>query len=489
VLTSLRPDRKLVTGIERLGNHSSHWANFASSHLLGGCLLSFSSAASAPEIWEAVLGQLLLRVTRQNYDTWLRHTNALRFEGTTLIVAAANDLACDWLSTRLRSVIAQALTTVAGQGLQVRFEPVEAPSPPNRDHASMQPSMLPGSPTPLNPRFTFANFLEGDFNRLALSAAREVCATDDSSYSPLFITGPSGSGKTHLLHAIGHEAASQGTRFLLAGAEQFLSDFTTALRNKTGAAFRARYRDVDLLLIDDVHLLLGKKATLNEFYQTLAGLHDQGRRVAVTGDLSALTGEAGRFHGQLCWGLVAAIEPAPLEERVRFVNARTKIAGVTLPSEVEHYLALRIKTSIRDLEGAVNRVTALARISREPITIDFVARALQPVSATLVTLEPVQPSETLNAACSHLNVDLTALRSQSRSRDLTYARHVAMYLLRQDGGLTYAAIAQLLAKKDHSTVVHACSQIHKELAVSPSLRADIDAIRATLHRSIISVTA
>jgi chromosomal replication initiator protein len=444
--------------------------------------LSSAQPASAHQIWDATLAQLLLRVTRQNYDTWLRHTVGLRFEGTTLVVATANDLACDWLSTRMKSVIAQALTAVAGPGLQLRFVPAEQDGVV-LDESPLQPSLLPRHPTPLNPRFTFQTYLAAQFNQLALNAARDIGAQEECSYSPLFITGASGNGKTHLLHAIAHEAAASATRFLLVSAEQFLNEFTNAVRNKTGAAFRARYRELDLLLIDDVHLLLGKKATLNEFYQTIAGLHDQGRRVAVAGDPSAMTAEAARFKDQLRWGLVASIDEPSAEDRARFVEAKAAVLGMELPDEVQHYLALRVRSSLRDLEGAVNRVTAIARISiDQPLDIDFTAKALQPVSVALQSEKPqVAPTELLDAVCRHLQLSPSEITSQKRNRALTYARHLAMYLLREDIGLTYSAVAQLLGKKDHSTVVHAYTQLTRELSVSPSLRADVDAVRALLH--------
>jgi chromosomal replication initiator protein len=444
--------------------------------------LSSALPASAHQIWDATLAQLLLRVTRQNYDTWLRNTVGLRFEGTTLVVATANDLACDWLSTRMKAVIGQALTAVAGPGLQLRFEPAEQTGVV-LDESPLQPSLLPRYPTPLNPRFTFKTYLSAGFNQLALSGARDIAGVEQSSYSPLFITGSSGNGKTHLLHAIAHDAADNGARFLLVSAEQFLNEFTTAVRNKTGAAFRARYRELDLLLVDDVHLLLGKKATLNEFYQTLAGLHDQGRRVAVAGDPSAMTAEAVRFRDQLRWGLVASITEPSAEDRGRFIEAKAGALGMELPDEVKHYLALRVRSSIRDLEGAVNRVTAIARISiGETLDIDFAAKALQPVSVTLQNEKPhIAPTELLDAVCRHLDLSPSEITSQKRNRSLTYARHLAMYLLREDGGLTYSAVAQLLGKKDHSTVVHACTQLVRELNISPSLRADVDAVRALLH--------
>jgi chromosomal replication initiator protein len=443
--------------------------------------LSSALPASAHQVWEATLSELLLRVTRQNYETWLRNTVGLRFEGTTLVVGAANDLTCDWLTTRMRQVIAQALSAVAGPGVRARFEPTSGCTS-NGSRSPVQPPLLANQHTPLNPRFTFATFLEGDFNRLALSAAQDVANNVETPYSPLFITGGGGMGKTHLLHAIAHQCSVAGVRFLLVPAEQFLNEYTNAIRNKTGAAFRGRYREIDVLLVDDVQVLLGKKATLNEFYQTVAGLHDQGRRIAVVGDPAAMDCDAARFHGQLRWGLVAPIEQATPQERARFVEAKALGQGMELPDEVKHYLALRIRSSIRELEGAVNRVTALARISRQPLDIDFAARALKPVSILSSDQAPAKsPTDLLAAVCRHLSVTPSELASQKRNRSLTYARHLAMYLLRQDGGLTYASIAQLMHKKDHSTVVHACNQLLRELEFSPSLRADVDAVRSSLN--------
>jgi chromosomal replication initiator protein len=444
--------------------------------------LSSTIPYSAAQVWEQTLAQLLLRVTRQNYETWLRSTAGVRFDGTTLVVRAANDLTCDWLSSRMRSIIAQALCAVAGPGLQFSFEASEEKLGCAADNAPLQPSMLPDGAAPLNPRFTFETFLPADFNRLAFTAAGDISA-EECSYSPLFITGPNGSGKTHLLHAIGKAAASRGLRYLLVNAEQFLSEFTTAVRKGSGAAFRARYRGLDLLLIDDIHLLLGKKATLNEFYVTLAGMHDEGRRIAVAGDPSAMATEAARFRGLLRWGLVAEIEQPSVEDRVRFVANKASYQGIQLPDEVQHYIALRVRSSVRDLEGAVNRVTALARISRQPITIDFAAHALQQVSTSGREPTPIAPTALIDAVCKHLNLCKDDVAGQKRDRSLTYARHVAMYLLRQRAGLSYSAIAFLMGKKDHSTVVHACTQIHNELERSPSLRADIDAVLTSIHSS------
>ncbi len=444
--------------------------------------MSISPGSSAPQIWDAALDQLLLRVSRQNYDTWLRDTAGLRFDGTTLVVCAANDLAADWLGSRMRTVITQSLTAVAGPGLKVRFEAKDAAAP-TTGRAPLQPSMLPPQVAPLNPRFTFASFFEADFNRLALTAALDIVQNGDSTYSPFFVTGDPGCGKTHLLHAIAHEAINRGCACLLVNAERFLSEFTTSLQNHTAAAFRARYHEVELLLVDDVQILIGKRATQTELYRTIAALHDQGRRVGVAGDQAALVGPAAkRFTSQLQWGLVATIDAPSTADRARFIARKAQTQGIDLADEVIQYLALRARSSVRDLEGAMNRVAALARISGGPLTIEFAARALQPVAVEPQNAKAsVSPTTLLKVVAEHLGIAAADLVSQKRDQDVTYARHIAMYLLRRNGGLTFAAIAQILGRKDHSSVVHACSKLQREIPASPNLQADIDAIRAALH--------
>jgi chromosomal replication initiator protein len=445
--------------------------------------LSFSGPSPA-QVWEDTLGQLLLRVTRQNFDSWLRSTQGVRFEGTTLFVSTPSQLCRDWLASRMKTVIHQALAAVAGPGLKVEFEATESVmNPPEAD--PLQPSMIPPHNAPLNPRFTFASFLPGNHNRLALSAALDVCGNPESLYSPLFITGGPGSGKTHLLHAIAHQASKDEAHVVLVAAEQFLSEYTGALRNHTGPAFRSRYRDLDLLLVDDVHMLVGKKATQAEFFLTVAALHDLGRRVALAGDRHAITTGAGaRFASQLHWGLVAEIDEPSTEDRIQFLLARTACQSLPIPQEVIHYIALRVRSCPRDLEGALNRVIALARISREPVSIDFAAKALQAPSDVPLAPRP-QPSapEVIRAVCSHLRVNADDVRGSRRTRDASYARHISMYIMRQDSGLTFSAIAQILGKKDHSAVVHACRQLDLELEVSSRLRADIDAVRAAIAGS------
>jgi chromosomal replication initiator protein len=437
---------------------------------------------SAPEIWEATLGQLLLRVTRQNFDSWLRNTTGLRYEGRTLIIGTPTELASDWLASRMKSVIQQALTTVAGPGLKFDFEVHETEVGPCTGETSLQPSMIPQQATPLNPRFTFATFLPGPHNRLALLAAMDVKGNPESPYSPLFLTGGPGAGKTHLLHAITHACLQEGRRALLVTAEQFLSEFTGAIRNRTGAAFRARYRDLDILLVDDVQGLVGKKATQNEFFQTVGELRDLGRCIVLAGDQQAIATSAGaRFASQFHWGLVAEIGSPAIEDRMNFLLTKSKCQGVSVPNEVLNYIALRIRSNLRDLEGALNRVLALARISQEEVNIDFAARALHPFATPVAGPgAEVKPAAVLEAVCKHLGVSLQELSGAKRTREVTYARHLAMYLLRQDAGLTFQTIAQTLGRRDHSTVVHACKQLEMQLELAPALKADLDAVRTHL---------
>jgi chromosomal replication initiator protein len=381
----------------------------------------------------------------------------------------------------MRSVIAQSLNAVAGNGVSVRFEPHTEAQPDGAE--PRQPALLPRLAAPLNPRFTFDTFLEAGFNQLALRSARAVLEGEEC-YSPLLITGSAGSGKTHLLQAIAHEAARLRLPFILSGAERFMNDYNTAVQKKDVPAFRSRYRDAEMLLIDDIHLLLGRKATLSELIKTIRSLADRGHIVVVTSDPTrAPAGDSERFQSEAFWGLATHIDAPSATDRARFVSAKLEQQGVVVPDEVQQYLALRVRTNIRDLEGAVNRLTALAKISRAEMSIDFAAKAMEPFSTAAKADVIPTPARVLEAVGQHLGVNLDQLRSAARARDLAYARHIAMYLLRGESHLTYAAIAQLLHKKDHSTVVHACNQIARELGLSPNVRADIDAVKSLVHAS------
>jgi len=430
---------------------------------------------SAPQLWDSILSQLVLRVSRQNFENWLKDTRGLRFEGTTLVVGAPSDLAADWLGSRLRSVVSQVAKSTLGPGLSICYEAQNGTRSAAEEDA-LQPNLLPELPTPLNPRYTFGSLFIGEFNRYAAAAAREVVDATESACSSLLIVAPAGCGKTHLLHAAAHDAQRRGERVLLVNAEQFLGDFASASRQKSWPAFRARYRGVDLLLVDDIHVLNGKIATQAEFHQTVVALQDSGRRIIATCEAPStpLPATAAR------WSLVVRIDALSTQDRIGFVEHRAGQQGISLPEPVTHYVALR-RTGVRDLEGAFNQVASLARISGEPITIDLAAKAMHPFSRPPAQA-PLQhpPAAIIEAVCDHFGVTPAALRGLKRTRAISHARHVAMYLLRQDSGLTHSAIAGLLAKKDHSTVVYGCSAIEKGLSASPEVRADIDTIRADL---------
>jgi chromosomal replication initiator protein len=440
--------------------------------------LSAAPRYSAPDLWQSILDQLSIRVSRQNYENWLRETVGLRFEGTLLVVGAPSELTCDWLATRLRKVVAQVAKAVVGPGLSICYEaPVTRPAAANPTDEPIQPLLLQEPPTPLNPRYTFASLFEGEFNRFAVRSAGDLIERPESACSPLLVLAPAGCGKTHLLHAIGHAAQQRNEHYLLVNAEQFLADFGSANRQRSWPEFRARYRGVDLLLVDDVHTLEGKIATQAEFLQTVVALQDSGRRLVVTADGGRMLG--GHSDSQR-WALVAEIGQPAIEDRTRFLQDRFAAQRVEVPVEVVHYMALR-KASPRDLEAALNQVVAHSRISSEAISIDLAARAMQPFAGQASQpIAQLPPAAIIDAVCARLGVSPDDLRGAKRSRAISHARHVAMYLLRQDGGLTLKSIAQALAKKDHSTVVYGCNTIAGFLESSPTLRADIDSIRAAL---------
>lgn len=443
--------------------------------------------ASASRLWEAALGRLQLQVTRPNYDTWLRDTVGLRLDEGQFIVGAPSDFAIEFLNTRLRPLISNVLTALAGQALDVGFEVLgapglcqEAPGAIGRGSVSVTKSTSP--PPRLNPAFTFDSFVVGSCNRLAHAAAMAIASAPGRAYNPFLICAPTGLGKTHLLHAIGHEAVRSNLQVVCASAEQFTSGFVTAVRDQRTDEFRHRYRSADVLLLDDIQFLQGKEQTQIEFYHAFDELHASGRQIALTcdrcpQDLPALDE---RLRSRLQWGLVADIKPPNLHTRMALLYAKADARGLSIATDVLEFLASRLPDNVRELEGALTRVSAYSRLTHTPLTVELAAAALADVSPDLPPPLPT-PESIIAAVCRHFNVSRQLLAGRSRTRDLTYARHIAMYLLREEAHRPLTEIGRRLGSRDHATVIHGCSKITKELNLLPETREHVESLRRLLR--------
>lgn len=330
-------------------------------------------------------------------------------------------------------------------------------------------------------RLMFDTFVVGTANRLAYAAAQQITTTPGEAYNPLFIYGGTGLGKTHLLLAIGHQARHHGLRVCYVPAERFANDIIEAIRHHTTDDFRARYRHVDVLLVDDVQFIAGKESTEEEFFHTFNTLHDANRQIVLSSDRTpkAMHHLHDRLRSRFEWGLIADIQPPDSEHRLNILRAKAAALGVALGENVLAAIARPECASVRELEGALNRVLAYAAMLGKPADEDIVARALGPLRAA----EPreMTPEHILRVVARHYTVSVEALRGKARDHTVAWPRQVAMYLLREETPASLCQIGQHLGGRDHTTVMHGCAHVGRELAAKGNIRHEVDALRAELR--------
>ena len=440
---------------------------------------------AAQRIWNAALGQLQIHVTRPNYDTWLKDTIGLRLDNGHFVVGAPTEFVKEWLSTRMRSLVCQTLGNILGGPVEVAFE-ITGRNGNGHDLPLAEatlPQAMVSSPAPrprLNPKYTFATFVTGDSNRLAAAAALAAAERPGEDYNPLFIYSQPGLGKTHLLHAISQRANGRH-RSAYVTSEQFTNEFVTAIAHGRADEFRRRYRSLQLLLLDDVQFFAGKERTQEEFFYTFNDLHSNGCQVVVACDRppTAVAGLEARLRSRFHWGLVADIQPPDNEMRLAILRSKALQQQIELPPAVAQFLADRVRDNVRELEGSLNRVVAYARLTSAPaITADLANRAL----SALKPCEPalINPQAILKAVPAYFGLAPGALASKTRARPIAEARHVAMYLLREDAQLALKEIGHLLGGRDHSTVIHGLRKVAAALASDPRVVSQVADLRRHL---------
>jgi chromosomal replication initiator protein len=448
---------------------------------------TFWSENEPHRLWETALSQLEVQVTRPNYETWLKDTVGVHFDNGHFIVGAPSDFATEWLSTKLRPLIAKTLSGLARRPVEVSFQVLGSPPDASSSNEALFAAPPTSTPAPfipkprLNERYTFDRFIVGHENRLAHAAALAVAETPGSVYNPLFIYGGTGLGKTHLLHAIGHTAWANHCRVLYVTSERFTNDFVAAIQNASTDEFRARYRHVDVLLIDDIQFLAAKERTQEEFFYTFNDLHSASNQIVISSDRSPrlISPLEDRLRSRFEWGLIADIQPPVLETRLAILQAKAAERQVEVAPDVLHFLAERAPTNVRELEGSLNRTVAFARLLRSEITVDLAMEALATVSSRRERTHP-SPEAVIKAVADYFDLPPEVLSGQGRPREVAEARHIAMYLLREEARLRITDIGRLLGGRDHSTVIHGLRKIDASLPTNPQLASQIAEIRAVL---------
>ena len=336
-------------------------------------------------------------------------------------------------------------------------------------------------PPRLNSRYTFSTFIVGSGNQLAHAASQAVAEAPGQSYNPLFLYGGVGLGKTHLLHAIGHTAIEHGLAVLYVSSETFTNEIINAIRYRTTEEFRAKYRSVDVLLVDDIQFIAGKESTEEEFFHTFNSLHDTSKQIVICSDRppKAMISLQERLRSRFEWGLIADIQPPDLETRVAILRTKAEMMGRKVPDDVVNYIASRVQSNIRELEGTFNRFFAFAQLQHLPLTIDTAKSALSNLAAD-GRQRRVTIAEILDAVAEYYRIPKEDLCGKQRDKHIVVPRQIAMFLMRQETEASLLEIGQSLGGRDHSTVLHGCEKIGREVNDNTTLRKEVMAIRQQL---------
>lgn len=456
------------------------------------------SAGNAPsaDLWGEIVHILATRSDLTQTDlSFAKLAKPLGIIDGTLLLAVPSNMVKDRLETRMRPALTTALQLRHDDQIHryavtvdtSLYDSIPAPPVPAPESAAARPEPAttepspggavaprPPRPTPmdvdpsrLNPKYTFESFVIGASNRFAHAAARAVAEAPARAYNPLFVYGGSGLGKTHLLHAIGHYSRSlyPGVRVRYVNSEEFTNDFINSIRDDKAESFQRRYRNVDVLLVDDIQFLGGKEQTVEEFFHTFNSLHNDNKQVVITSDTppKKLKGFEERLISRFEWGLLTDVQPPDLETRIAILRKKAQAEHLQASDEVLSYIASRISTNIRELEGALIRVTAFANLNRQPVELTLAELVLRDLVSDTEP-EKITAALIMKETSDYFSVTVDALCSADRSRVLVTARQIAMYLCRELTDLSLPKIGQTFGGRDHTTVMHAYRKIAEQMA-------------------------
>ncbi len=429
-------------------------------------------------LWTRLLSSLEHKIPEAAFDTWVRPSRLVAVEGDRLQIAAPNKFSRDWLTEHYLPALAAAAQDCLGGNPQVSIvvDATPAPAPPGGDDAALP--VPTSSASGLNPRYTFETFVVGSSNQFAQAASQAVAELPSKAYNPLFIYGGVGLGKTHLLHAVGRQITRlfPAMRVLYLSSERFTNDLINAIRYDRTAEFRAKYRTIDLLLIDDIQFISGKERTQEEFFHTFNDLYDSRKQIVVSSDSSPkeIPEIEERLRSRFEWGLIADIQPPDFETRVAILKKKAGVDRVRLSDDVAYLIASRIKSNIRELEGSLTRMIAFCALTGREMTTDLAQDVLSDLwgeDERIITLEQI-----LRKVSDFFGIKLSDLKAKTRTRAISFPRQIAMYLARQLTTASLLEIGRAFGGKDHTTVLHAVGKITLLLQEDPKLRKTIDTL-------------
>jgi chromosomal replication initiator protein len=447
-----------------------------------------SSSVSHLSLWETAKSELRNALPRADFETWISSLQPLSIvEGKVLVLEAPSVLTEAWVNSNYAEMLRRQLTLVAGRNMDYRLtasvdaarEVTPAPAPVARVSRQAASSPAPA----IKATNTFENFIVGPENEMAHGASLAVAKEPGHYYNPLFIHGPTGLGKTHLMHAIAHSvyAANPQARIAYISSETFTNDFIQALQSGSVASFRRRYRELDLLLIDDIHFLAGKESTQDEFFHTFNELHNNHKQVVLTSDrpASEIAKLQERLVSRFQWGMVCSIQAPGLETRIAILRKKAAARGLDLQPEIAEFIASRIARNVRNLEGAVTRIVGLVGMTRKPLELAQVEKLLHDIlveeASHTLTAEVIQ-----RKVAEHYRIQMSDMTSKRRMQNIAFPRQVAMYLATQLTGMSLVSIGQAFGGRDHGTVIHARKTVVNQMEVDANVRRTVEYLRAQL---------
>ncbi|HWE40988.1 MAG TPA: chromosomal replication initiator protein DnaA [Gemmatimonadaceae bacterium] len=461
---------------------------------------------TASEIWSRLLDRARQELPEQTFRTWLEPTEPLTVEGDTLFVGAPDQFAADWNESKHAELLSTYAPIALGHPIRITFKVnEERKARPQMDFfvappaSNITPSLTPherhqkNNFAPLSDRYTFDHFVIGKSNELAAAAAHAAAQAPGKVYNPLFLYGDTGLGKTHLMQAVAHEIQTRKpeTRIAFVGTEQFTNDLVSSIQGRTTQDFRRRYREIDLLLVDDVHFLKGKEATQEEFFHTFNALYEAGRQIILTSDRppSEIPGLEARLISRFQWGMVADIELPDLEHRIAILRHKAQLdhLELTIPEDVIRFIAEHIRSSVRELEGSIIKLLAYASLRHREVTVDLAREALRdklrtgPESLENTESRRLDITTIQGIVAREWGVTPDGLKSKTRTKTLTTPRQVGMYLVRELLGSPLVEIGVAFGGRDHSTVIHSLERVTEGITSDVVFAKRVEKIRSVLQ--------
>ncbi|MBP9828182.1 chromosomal replication initiator protein DnaA [Patescibacteria group bacterium] len=458
------------------------------------------------ELWQAVLGELELKLSKAHFTTWFRNTFIAEYRTNEVTIGVPNSISQSWLKNKYQRDILEAMQNVTNQPVRVlvcRIEtkiaspqPISFESPKSSTFSTEEygfsttsdsvPMPPPSGNIAINPNYTFNTFVVGKQNELAHAAAQAVAAQPGGTYNPLFIYGGVGLGKTHLLHAIANEIRKRwnGAKIMYVTCEHFTTDFIHSVRSGKGKEFKDRYRNVDLLLIDDIQFITGKEGTQEEFFHTFNALHQDNKQIVISSDRPprSIAGLEKRLQSRLEWGMLVDVGTPDLETRVAILERKCIEKGINLTREILHYVASTIISNVRELEGALNKIVAVHQFRNMEPSLESVKPIIASFESDNVK-KTVTPRQVINIVAEYFDIQIDDVLGKSREKRLAFPRQIIMYLLREEMASSYPTIGTELGGRDHTTAMHAHNKISGLVDTDEKLQKDLELIKQRLYAS------